>query len=146
MRNCVLSWSLALGGAALVSPVGAEDNLLGQWSGTSRSVVINPRYAPPSPFAATEDTDNKSEMQFVEAQVTVVFEEQRDDLAIGKWASGQENQKFVCAQLSVDHWDCIDANARVTFRTLSEKQLKVCYLHSSARSQVAACAELSKSE
>ena len=146
MRNHFLPLFMAVGGGLLALPVAAEGELVGDWSGAVTAVVINPRYAPVSPFAAIEDADKQSGSRFVEARVSISIEEQKHGLAVGKWTSKKDHQQFVCAQLSVGSWDCIDASARATVRLTSENLMKVCYLNPGSRSQVAACGELSKVE
>lgn len=146
MRSYGLSLFPGLVGLLLVLPVCAEGNLVGHWSGTITAVLANSTSGPPSPFAAIENTENQSEPRFIDADLKVSFEEQKDGLAFGKWATQQSEHPFVCAQLSSGDWDCIDANARATFHALSDNHVKVCYLNQSGRRQIAACGELTKSK
>ena len=138
-------YSVAVG--ALLSvvanmPARAETELTGKWVGQFNGVQVEIPLQP-GPFGYQGAEPRKIQApRFVENTLQIVFETQKQGLAVGTWNAGEFKQKFVCAQLTQTQWNCVDAGGRASVEIRSATEIKVCYLDNREGAQGAGCALL----
>jgi hypothetical protein len=140
---------VALG--ALLSAVGsiparAETDLTGKWVGKFNGVQIE---IPPErgPFGdVREQAKGAQAPRFVEQTLQLDIETQSKGLAVGTWSAGEFKKHFVCAQVSLTVWNCIDSGGRASVEATSPTEIKVCYFDNREGAQGAGCAVLRRTK
>ncbi len=117
-------------------------DLTGKWVGQFKGVQIEIPVSP-GPLGQRPHQAEIDE-QFIEATLTISFDKQQGDLAVGSWTAGEFAQKFVCARTSGKMWECIDSAGRASVEEMSASEIKVCYFDHRSGAQGAGCAVLKK--
>ena len=128
-------------------PAHAEADLTGKWVGTFSGVQVE---FPPQrgPFGQPIDEAKRGQTapRFVENTLQLDVDTQKNGLAVGTWNAGEFRQRFVCAQVSLAVWNCVDAGGRASLEVKSATELRVCYLDNREGAQGAGCGLLRKAQ
>jgi hypothetical protein len=141
--------SLALGAISsvlLIIPAHADMELIGNWVGQFNGVQVEiPIRSGPFGYEFGQPLAGKLPgPRFVHAILHINFETQKDDLAVGTWKTAKFEQRFVCAQISENIWNCVDAGGRSRIEVKSATEMRLCYLDDRQGAQGAGCALLKK--
>jgi hypothetical protein len=125
----------------------AQTDLTGKWVGSFSGVQVE---FPPQrgPFGQPMDEAKKGEPapRFVENTLQLNIDTQKGDLAVGTWNAGEFRHRFVCALVSPNLWNCVDAGGRASLEVKSAAEIKVCYLDNREGAQGAGCGLLRKAK
>src|SRR5215469_1502917 len=143
------SHSLALGAVLSVLaiiPAKADTELTGNWIGEFNGVQVEiPIQSGPFDYEIGQPSPGKLPgPRFVHAMLHITFESQKNGLAVGTWSAGKFGHKFVCAQISENIWNCVDAGGRTSIEVKSATEMRLCYLDDREGAQGAGCASLKK--
>ncbi len=141
--------SLALGAIFsffLIIPARADTELIGNWVGQFNGVQVEIPIRP-GPFDYEFGQPPYGKLpgpRFVHAVLHINFETQKSGLAVGTWKTAKFEQRFVCAQISENIWNCVDAGGRTRIEVKSATEMRLCYLDDRQGAQGAGCARLRK--
>lgn len=122
----------------------ADMDLTGNWVGPFNGVQVE---IPVEPGPFGYESGQARTVQgpiFVQTTLHIDFEIQKRGLAAGNWSTTKFHQRFACAQISQDVWNCVDAGGRASLQVMSATEIKVCYLDNRLGAQGAGCALLRK--
>jgi hypothetical protein len=136
----------AISSVVLVIPAYADTELIGNWAGEFNGVQVEiPIRSGPFDYEFGQPLAGKLPgPRFVHAILHVNFETQKNGLAVGIWKTAKFEQRFVCAQLSENIWNCVDAGGRTRIELKSATEMRLCYLDDREGAQGAGCASLRK--
>jgi hypothetical protein len=141
--------SLAIGAVSsvlLIIPAHADTELIGNWAGQFNGVQVEiPIQSGPFDYEFERPLSGKLPgPRFVHAFLHINFETQKNGLAVGTWKTAEFEQRFVCAQISENIWNCVDAGGRTRIEVISATEMRLCYLDDRQGAQGAGCARLRK--
>lgn len=124
----------------------ADAQLTGAWVGQFKGIQIEiPMRPAPFDYEFGQPAAGKlAGPRFVQATLHVDFDVEKGGLAAGTWRTARFEQRFVCAQVGANTWDCADAGGRTSIELLSATTMRLCYLDDREGAQGAGCASLMK--
>jgi hypothetical protein len=136
----------AISSVLLIVPAHADTELIGNWAGPFDGVQVEiPIRSGPFDYEFGQPPSGKLPgPRFVHAILHIDFETQKNGLAVGTWKTAKFEQRFVCAQISENIWNCVDAGGRTRIELKSATEMRLCYLDDRQGAQGAGCARLRK--
>lgn len=130
----------------VIIPAKADTELTGDWVGQFNGVQVEiPIRSGPFDYEFGQPSPGKlAGPRFIKAMLHINFETQQSGLAVGTWKAGKFEQRFVCAQISGNNWNCVDAGGRTSIEVISASEMRLCYLDDREGAQGAGCAHLKK--